>query len=237
MRRNAIASACSTRSPTSSTTWAIGIWRASLKPKHVERLVERWKAEGPRRRHNQESDGRASMVGREDRQAECRRRDNEHYGIGNRQYVTNVSKARELTARRSGEDHRPIHADVAAPAGGIRLAARGVDQDPSRVGGSRRQACAEGHLDQRRTRARDSLSATRSSARCSMRPSDFAGRGSLIPAGQRYVDQLRRFEYQCASAGNHRVHGHRHQYAQTRYRELTGWAGARRPADRAPKDD
>jgi hypothetical protein len=40
----------------------------------------------------------------------------------------------------------------------------------------------------------------------------------------RYVDQLRRFEFQCARAGIHRVHGLRHQYAQIRYRELTGWA-------------
>ena len=70
---------------------------ASLKPKHVERLVERWKADGSGRRHDQEPHGRASLVGREDRQAEVVARDNEHYGIGNRQYVTNVSKARELT--------------------------------------------------------------------------------------------------------------------------------------------
>ena len=60
----------------------------------------------------------------------------------------------------------------------------------------------------------------------------FAGRGSLIPAEKRYVDQLRRFEYQCAKAGIHCVHGHRHQYAQTRYRELTGWAA---PAAGGPR--
>lgn len=34
---------------------------------------------------------------------------------------------------------------------------------------------------------------------------------------------MRRFEYQCAAAGVHRIHGHRHQQAQTRHRELTGW--------------
>ena len=60
----------------------------------------------------------------------------------------------------------------------------------------------------------------------------FAGRGSLIPADMRYVEQLRRFEYQCANAGCHRVHGHRHQYAQSRYRELTGWAA---PAAGGPR--
>jgi hypothetical protein len=52
----------------------------------------------------------------------------------------------------------------------------------------------------------------------------LAGRGSLIPAEKTYAEQLRRFEHQCAAAGIHRVHGFRHQYAQVRYRELTGWA-------------
>ena len=60
----------------------------------------------------------------------------------------------------------------------------------------------------------------------------FAGRGSLIPADKRYVEQLRRFEHQCAKAGIHRIHGYRHQYAQTRYREITGWAA---PAADGPR--
>jgi hypothetical protein len=60
----------------------------------------------------------------------------------------------------------------------------------------------------------------------------LAGRGSLIPADRSYVEQLRRFEHQCAAAGVHRIHGHRHQYAQVRYRELTGWAA---PADGGPR--
>jgi hypothetical protein len=52
----------------------------------------------------------------------------------------------------------------------------------------------------------------------------LAGQGSLIPAQKSYVEQLRRFEHQCAAAGIRRVHGLRHQYAQNRYRELTGWS-------------
>ena len=51
----------------------------------------------------------------------------------------------------------------------------------------------------------------------------LAGRGSLIPPDSRFIEQLNRFTYQCAQAGIHRVHGHRHAYAQARYRELTGW--------------
>lgn len=56
--------------------------------------------------------------------------------------------------------------------------------------------------------------------------------GSLIPADKTYAEQLGRFEHQCAAAGIHRVHGFRHQYAQVRYRELTGWAA---PAAGGPR--
>ena len=52
----------------------------------------------------------------------------------------------------------------------------------------------------------------------------FAGRGSLIPRGQTYAQHLQHFRYQCDASGIHNVHGHRHLYAQIRYRELTGWA-------------
>ena len=60
----------------------------------------------------------------------------------------------------------------------------------------------------------------------------FAGKGSLIPKGMRYVEQLKRFEAQCAKVGIHHVHGLRHHYAQERYRELTGWEC---PANGGPK--
>jgi integrase len=51
----------------------------------------------------------------------------------------------------------------------------------------------------------------------------LAGKGSLIPAQLRYKDQLNRFRAQCDKAGIHGVHGLRHEYAQRRYAELTGW--------------
>ena len=60
----------------------------------------------------------------------------------------------------------------------------------------------------------------------------LAGSGSLIPPDKSYVEQLRRFEHQCARAAIQRVHGLRHQYAQTRYRDLTGWPA---PANGGPK--
>ena len=47
---------------------------------------------------------------------------------------------------------------------------------------------------------------------------------SLVAAGySTYRDYLAHFRYLCERAGIHGVHGHRHFYAQRRYRELTGW--------------
>jgi site-specific recombinase XerC len=71
---------------------------AGLKPKHVEGLVERWKADGLAvgtiKNRMAELRWWAEKIGKQNVVA----RDNDHYGIGHRQYVTNVSKARELTA-------------------------------------------------------------------------------------------------------------------------------------------
>jgi hypothetical protein len=69
----------------------------SLKPKHVERLVERWKAEGlsagTLKNRMATLRWRAEKIGKPNVLAKS----NEVYGIPDRRYVTNVSKARELT--------------------------------------------------------------------------------------------------------------------------------------------
>lgn len=70
----------------------------SLKPRHVERLVERWQAEslsaGTVKNRMATLRWWAEKIGKQNVIAQ----DNAHYGIADRQYVTNVSKARELTA-------------------------------------------------------------------------------------------------------------------------------------------
>ncbi|MCW0983601.1 integrase domain-containing protein [Agrobacterium sp. BT-220-3] len=50
------------------------------------------------------------------------------------------------------------------------------------------------------------------------------GRGSLIPAHLSYVEHLKRFEYQTLKVSLRNTHGFRHAYAQNRYRVLTGQA-------------
>lgn len=203
----------------------------SLKSKHVERLVESWKvaglAVGTIKNRMAQLRWWAEKIGKQKVVAS----DNEHYGIGKRQYVTNVSKARELTTGdlskitdpctrmslrlqaafglRRGESIkiRPEWADR-----GDRL----VLKDTWTKGGRERE------IPIRNEAQRRVLDEAKR----------FAGRGSLIPADKRYVEQLRRLEDQCANAGIHRMHGHRHQYAQTRYREITGWAA---PAAGGPR--
>ncbi len=203
----------------------------SLKSKHVERLVERWKVEGLTagtiKNRMAELRWWAEKIGKQKVVA----RDNVHYGIGKRQHVTNVSKARELTSgdlSKISDAYTRISLELQVAFGlrrgeSIKIRPEWADRGDRLVlkdtwtKGGREREIPIRNEEQRRV-----LDEAKR----------LAGRGSLIPADKRYVEQLRRFEYQCAKAGTHRVHGHRHQYAQTRYRELTGWVA---PAAGGPR--
>lgn len=50
-----------------------------------------------------------------------------------------------------------------------------------------------------------------------------AGNGALIPRGSNYIQQLTKYTNACSRVGLSKNHGLRHQYAQDRYKELTGW--------------
>jgi hypothetical protein len=195
----------------------------SLKPKHVQALVERWKAEalssGTIKNRMTELRWWAEKIGKQNVIA----KDNDHYGIAKRQYVTNVSKSRDLTTgdlakitdpytalslrlqavfglrREESIKIRPLRADK-----GDRLALK----DSWTKGGRARE------IPIRNAEQRLVLDEAKR----------FAGRGSLIPKTMTYKQQLNRFKAQCMAAGIQHVHGHRHQYAQQRYQELTGWA-------------
>ena len=204
---------------------------ASLKSKHVERLVESWKnaglAVGTIKNRMAELRWWAEKIGKEKVVAN----DNAHYGIGQRQYVTNISKARELMAGdllKITDPYTRMSLQLQAAFGlrrgeSIKIRPEWADRGDKLVlkdtwtkGGRARE------IPIRNGEQRQILDEAKR----------FAGRGSLIPADQRYVEQLRRFEHHCEKAGIHGVHGHRHQYAQTRYREITGWAA---PAAGGPR--
>lgn len=46
---------------------------------------------------------------------------------------------------------------------------------------------------------------------------------SLIPLEKKYIQQREVYDKQASRAGLYNLHGLRHAYAQSRYRELTGW--------------
>ena len=203
----------------------------SLKSKHVERLVESWKvaglAVGTIKNRMAELRWWAEKIGKQEVVA----KENEHYGIGQRQYVSNVSKARELTTgdlAKITDAYTRMSLRLQATFGlrrgeSIKIRPEWADRGDKLVlkdtwtkGGRERE------IPMRNEEQRRALEEAKR----------LAGRGSLIPADKRYVEQLRRLEDQCANADIHRMHGHRHQYAQTRYRELTGWAA---PAAGGPR--
>jgi integrase len=193
----------------------------SLKPKHIEALVGRWKAEeltaGTIKNRMAELRWWAEKTGKENIIA----RTNEAYGIPDRKYVTNQSKAKELDMeqlKRITDPYIAMSLKLQAAFGlrreeSIKIQPASADRgetlalkDTWTKGGRARE------IPIRNAAQRELLEEAKA----------LAGKGSLIPAALRYVDQLRRFEHQCVQARIHRVHGHRHAYAQERYRELTG---------------
>jgi len=195
----------------------------SLKPKHVEKLVERWAAEGlstgtlknrmTELRWWAEKIGKANVVAKS----------NDAYGIADRRYVTNLSKARQLTAGDLAQVTDPyarVSLQLQAAFGlrreeSLKIQPAWADRGDTLV---MKDSWTKGG------RARKIPIRNAEQRRVLDEAKRVAGKGSLIPADRSYVQHLRRFEYQCDRAGIHRVHGHRHQYAQERYRELTGWS-------------
>ncbi len=203
----------------------------SLKARHVEALVQRWLAEGlsagtlknrmTTLRWWAEKIGKPCVVAQS----------NEEYGIPDRRYVTNVSKARQLTSgdlTQVTDPYTRMSLRLQATFGlrrkeSIKIQPAWADRgDTLMVKASWGKGKRAREIPLRNAEQRQVLDEAKR----------LAGKGSLIPADRTYVEQLHRFEYQCDRAGIHCVHGHRHQYAQERYRELTGWAA---PAAGGPR--
>ncbi len=127
---------------------------ASLKPKHVEGLVERWQAEGLAvgtiKNRMAELRWWAEKISKQNVIAQ----DNDHYGIGNRRYVTNISKAHEP----SGSERSRITDPFTAMSPRLQAAfglRRGESIKIRPEWADRGNHLAlEGHLDQRGPRSR-----------------------------------------------------------------------------------
>ncbi|WMS89291.1 phage integrase N-terminal domain-containing protein [Pleionea litopenaei] len=194
----------------------------SLKEKHVDALVKKWQADGlsAGTMKNRMSTLRwwAEKIGKRNIVA----RDNSHYGIDDRQYVSQESKAQKLENETLGkikdpylkmslelqrefglrrEESMKFQPSYADQGDFIRLKASWTKGGRERVvpitSESQRTALDKAHK--------------------------IAGRGSLIPPNKKYIQQLRLYEKHTSEVGLSKLHGLRHEYAQRRYCELTGW--------------
>ena len=195
-----------------------------FKPKHVEKLVERWLAERLAAGHDQEPHERSALAGAEDRQGEHRRAHQcrlRHSGSG----------VRHQRVEGEGPRRRSAGRDPLTSTSGPRCACR----PPSGCGARRRSRSSLAWADRGDTlaskaswnkggRKREVPIVPRNSGSSLTRPRRSPGqeprRARRTPPTR---DYLRHFRYECERVGIHGVHGHRHLYAQRRYQELTGW--------------
>lgn len=196
----------------------------SLKPKHIEKLVQRWLQEkrsmGTIKNRMSALRWWAQKIGKENVVA----RGNSSYAIADRVYVTNVSKAKELDTEKLGRVHdQSIRISLRLQAAfGLRCeesikiipswADRGdwlVLKDSWTKGGRSRE------VPIRTEEQRQLLAEAKALSK---------GKSLVGPGYTTYRAYWSHFRYQCARAGLPTFHCYRHGYAQARYRELTGWA-------------
>ena len=194
----------------------------SLKPKHIEALVKHWQREdisaGAMKNRLTVIRWWAQKVNRQNVVA----RSNDHYGIPDRQFVTNISKAQSVT-RKDLEQVRDLHVRMSLElqqAFGLRRE-EAIKFQPSFADQGDRIALKASWT--KGGKAREIPVRTDEQRSVLNRVRQFAGNGSLIPSSRNYRQQLRIYERHTANAGLSKMHGLRHAYAQQRYQELTGW--------------
>ena len=194
----------------------------SLKQKHVEALVNLWHEQNlsPGTIKNRMAVLRwwAQKVNKHSVIANS----NAHYGIMERRYIRTESRAKDIDdaeLERITDPYTRLSLRLQREFGfrreeSIKFTACYADQDdhlllkPSWTkGGKARQVPI---LTEAQRQLVDEVAA-------------FAGSASLIPADKSFIQQLRVYKRQVMNAGLNRMHGLRHQYAQRRFREITGF--------------
>ena len=205
----------------------------SLKPKHVDALIVHWKDQGISVGTLKNRLSALRWWAKKVNKPSIIARDNGVYGIGKREYVARESKAKVLDDKKLFEIS-DVHVRLS-----IRLqAVFGLRREESikfnplyamqvdyiKLKSSWTKGGRAGTVPIRNEQQRQLLQEVKA----------LAKGGSLIPAQLSYVQQLHRYERQLRNAGMSKLHGLRHDYAQQRYLELTGW---RAPVAGGPASD
>ena len=200
-----------------------GMKPRSLKPKHVDALVKHWMqqdlAVGTIKNRMSVLRWWAEKVAKQNVIA----RSNEYYGIPDRHFVTNESKAKTVTQSQLDkirDEHVRMSLELQQAFGLRREEAMKIRHCIADQGD---------HLFLQRSwtkGGRERIVPIRTEQQRELLDSAhrLAGRASLIPGNRNYVQQMRVYEGNTRRAGLHHMHGLRHSYAQKRYEELTGRA-------------
>ena len=193
-----------------------------LKQKHVQALVDQWLQQNlsPGTIKNRMSCLRwwAEKVNKRAVVASA----NDFYGIPDRQFVSEQSKAKDLAKEQLAQvkdEHVRMSLRLQQAFGlrreeALKIQPRWADRgDHLQLKASWTKGGRERTVPIRTAEQRALLEEAK----------QLAGLGSLIPGGRQYIEQLRIYERHTANAGLSKMHGLRHAYAQQRYLELTGW--------------
>ena len=193
-----------------------------LKPKHVEALVNHWQAQalssGTIKNRLAHLRWWAQKVGK----AAVVARDNTHYGVDRRVYVTGQDKSRVLDTaglEKVTDHHTRMSLRLQAAFGLRREEAIKFNPGYADKGDKiiLKASWTKGG------KAREIPIRNEAQRRLLDEAHQFAGRGALIPANKNYYQQMRTYERNSLNAGLNKNHGLRHAYAQTRYEEITSW--------------
>lgn len=204
-----------------------------LKPKHVFALVESWKKDnvsiGTIKNRLAYIRWWANKIGKFDMLP----KDNSAFGVDDREFVSNISKATDLSDSLLDKVSDPhIRCSIELQlAFGLRRE-ESLKFSPSFADKGTFIFLKGSWCKGGRSR---SIPITSPYQRLALDKARIvAGFGSLIPHYHSYFQQLKLYENITFSLGFHRLHGLRHQYAQRRYFDLTGWLA---PADGGASKD
>lgn len=208
-----------------------GMSAHSLKPKHIEALVKHWFAKGLSTGTIKNRMSTIRWWARKVNKQNVVARSNEYYGIPDRRFVAEGSKAKSVTREqleKVRDEYVRMSLELQQVFGlrreeAIKFQPSFADRgDHLILKASWTKGGRERTITVRTEEQRDVLNRSRR----------LAGFGSLIPSNRNYVQQMRVYEGNTLRAGLSRMHGLRHAYAQNRYEELTGWKA---PAIGGPK--
>lgn len=201
-----------------------GFWQmraTSLKGRHADVLISRWKAEklsaGTLKNRIAHLRWWAEKVGK----AGIIPADNTHLAIPQRRFVTNEDRSSSLDGKVERVCDPYVRMSLALQeAFGLRRE-ESIKFQPRYADRGDHIALKGSWTKGGRPRA---MPITTAEQRAVLdQAHKLAGAGSLIPPHKTYIQQRNAYDGQCKAAGLSRMHGLRHRYAQTRYEVLTGW--------------